>query len=263
MFGRTVRYRSVDNVIEEIKYVIRKYGAKQLAFKDDSFTVNKKRIIEFCDRLIADGIKVNWECTTRVDLIDENLLGKLIKAGCNTVKVGIESGSENILKMINKRISHEKVRTAAKLFNKHGIFWSSYFMMGLPNETEEDIYSTLKFMKHIKPDYASIGIYEPYPGTELFDLGVRLGLVNSNMSFSEYFERPPDEYYLKNRKKRVNTIEHERFEIICEEVLKEFDNYNKSFKRLIKRAIARRKMYYYNPKSFFKDLGRTIKWLKA
>lgn len=184
-------------------------------------------------------------------------------AGCNTIKVGIESGSENILKLMKKSITHEKVRKAAKLFNEYGIFWSAYFMMGVPNETEEDIYNTLKFMKEIRPDYTSIGVYEPYPGTELFELGVKLGLVDLSMTPSQYFERPPNEYYLRDSKIRVNTIEHRRFETICEYVLTAFDNYNKSIRRLLKRGFARRKIYYYDPGTFIKDVIRAFKWIRA
>jgi len=263
MFGKKVRYRSVGNVIEEIKHVMQKYGAKQFAFKDDSFTLNKKRVVEFCDVFATEGIKINWECTTRVDLIDEDLLKKMMSAGCNTIKVGVESGSENMLKLMKKGITHEKVRKAAKLFNKHGIFWSAYFMMGLPNETEEDIYKTLEFMKDIRPGYASIGVYEPYPGTELFETGLKLGIVNSDMPPSQYFERSPDEYYLRDIRRRVNTIEYGRFETIKENVLTGFDNYNKSIKRLLKRGFARRKMYYYDPKSFIKDIRRVFRWINA
>jgi radical SAM superfamily enzyme YgiQ (UPF0313 family) len=196
-------------------------------------------------------------------LIDEELLKKIMAAGCNTIKVGIESGSENILKLMKKGITLEKVREAAELFNKYGIFWSAYFMMGLPNETEEDIHKTLNFMKKIQPDYASIGIYEPYPGAELFDFGIKLGLINPSMHPSQYFERPPDEYYLRNPKTRVDAIEHRRFETICEYVLTEFDNYNKSIRRLLKRGLARRKMYYYNPRTFIKDIIRAFKWMSA
>ena len=263
MFARRVRYRAIGSVMEEIKYVSRRYGAKQLAFKDDSFTVNKRRIVELCDNLIAEAIKVNWECTTRVDVVSEHLLEKMMAAGCNTVKVGIESGSPRVLKMIKKRIDHEKVRAAAEMFNKYGLFWSSYFMMGLPDETEEDILSTVRFMKEVNPDYASISVYEPYPGTEMFETGVELGLVKPQMNWPEYFDRPPDEYYLKDPRKRTNTISHERFEAICEAVLKEFDSHNKSLKRIAKRALARRKTYYYEPRSLVRDVRRAARWIMS
>jgi radical SAM superfamily enzyme YgiQ (UPF0313 family) len=261
MFGKRVRYRSVYNVLEEMKQVRNRYKAQQFAFKDDSFTTNKKRIIELCDRLSAEGIKISWECTTRVDLIDENLLKKMMAAGCNTIKVGIESGSAKIHHLIKKGLTFDQIRETVKIFSKHGIFWVAFFMMGLPNETEEDIYETLNFMKEIQPDYASIGVYESYPGTELFEMGSKLGLVDAQMSPSQYFERPPDEYYLKNPEKRVNAIEPERFETLCEKVLKEFDDYNRGIKRLMKLGWARKKMYFSDPKSLMRDFKRALKWM--
>ncbi len=181
MFGKRIRYRSVDNVMEEMKHVIQEYHSRQFAFKDDSFSVNKERVKELCQRLIAEGTKINWECTTRVDLIDEDLLEKMIAAGCNTIKVGVESGSEKVHRLIQKGIALEQVREAARLFNRQGIFWAAFFMMGLPNETAEDMGKTVKFMKELQPDYASIGVYEPYPGTELFRLCIEFGLGNSSM----------------------------------------------------------------------------------
>ena len=263
MFGKRVRFRSIDSVLGEIKEVMKRYKATQFAFKDDSFTVNKKRVAELCDRLLEEGIQIHWESTTRVDLIDEPMLQKMAVAGCNMIKVGVESGSESIHQLIKKGISLHQVRQAAQWFNRHGIFWVAFFMMGLPNETEEDIQETRKLMREIQPDYVSIGVYEPYPGTELFDLGTELGLLNPLMSPSQYFERPPDEYYLKAPPRRVNTMEPQKFERICEEMTREFDRYNKGIKRMLKMSLARRKMYSSDLRSFLKDLRRGLKWLRG
>lgn len=261
MFGKTIRYRSIDNVLEEVKEVIKKYNTKQFAFKDDSFTVDKNRVIELCNKLHAQKISINWESTTRVDLINEDLLKRMMAAGCNMIKVGVESGSERILKLIKKGISLEKVKSAARLFNQSGIPWTAFFMMGLPSETEVDIHKTLNFMKEIRPSYASIGVYEAYPGTELFEMGIKLGLVNPHMDPPAYFERPPGNYYFKDPLRRADTIDPERFERLCEELLTEFDRYNKGFKRLLKMGLARRKMYLYQPKSFMQDIQRVCKWI--
>ncbi len=261
MFGKKIRYRSIDNVLEEVKEVAKKYNAKQFCFKDDSFTVDKNRVIELCNKLRSQQIRINWECTTRVDLINEDLLKRMMSAGCNMIKVGVESGSERILQLIKKGISLEKVRSAARLFNQSGIPWTAFFMVGLPSETEGDIHKTLTFMKDIQPSYSAIGVYEAYPGTELFEMGIKLGLLNPHMGPSGYFKRPPGEYYFEDPRKRVDAIEPERFEKLCEELLVEFDRYNKGFKRLFKMGLSRRKMYFHQPKSFLKDLQRVCKWI--
>lgn len=176
-----VRYRNLDNVIEEIGDVRDKYGTRQFAIKDDSFTVNRKRTMEFCRMLINKRLDINWDCTTRVNLINDELLDIMQEAGCNTVKVGIETGSERILKEVNKGVTFEQMKKAADMLNKHGIFWSAYFMYGLPTETKEDMLKTLKFMKELDPPYAGLGLYAPMPNTQLWGQGLQLGLINSDM----------------------------------------------------------------------------------
>ncbi|MBT9164997.1 MAG: 2-hydroxyethylphosphonate methyltransferase [candidate division WS2 bacterium] len=142
-----MHFRSIENVLDEITQVMADYGTRQFAIKDDTFTIKRSHVIEFCEEILRGGLKFNWDCTTRVDRIDEELLKLMIRAGCNVIKVGVETGSEKILKATKKGITFEQVRSAAKLFNKHNIFWSAYFMIGLPQETEEDIIKTYDFMK--------------------------------------------------------------------------------------------------------------------
>jgi len=102
MWARRVRYRSIDNVVEEMKQVKQRYGTRQFAFKDDTFTINRKRLMDLLQRMIDERLNVNWECTTRVDVLDEEMLKKMIEAGCNVVKIGVETGSERILKETSK-----------------------------------------------------------------------------------------------------------------------------------------------------------------
>ncbi|NCS71533.1 MAG: radical SAM protein, partial [Candidatus Aenigmarchaeota archaeon] len=204
IWKRKVRYRSVDNIIKEIKFLIDAYGTKQFTFKDDSFTVNKKRVLELCDRLIKEKININWDCNTRVNLINEDLLSKMKKAGCNSIKVGIETGSEKILKLMRKGITFEQCRKSANLFRKVGIHWTGYFMMGLPSETKEEVYQTLKFMKELKPDFASFSVYEPFPGTELFEIGIKKGLVQDKRTLEDFYTLSPKYYYVKDITRRVD-----------------------------------------------------------
>lgn len=129
---KRVSYRSTDHILAELRFVKERYGTTQFTFKDDSFTVNRKKVEEFCDKLIREKVNITWECNTRVNLVSEPLLRLMKKAGCNFIKVGIESGSERVLKGMNKKITHEQVKQAAKLFRKVGIHWTGYFMMGVP-----------------------------------------------------------------------------------------------------------------------------------
>jgi radical SAM superfamily enzyme YgiQ (UPF0313 family) len=262
IWERKTRYRSVDNVIDEIRFVIEKFGTKQFTFKDDSFTVNKKRVINLCDRLIKEKIKINWDCNTRVNLVDEELLRKMKKAGCNSIKIGIESGSEKVLKLMNKNITLEQCRQAAKLFRKVGIHWTGYFMMGLPSETKEDVYQTLKFMKELKPDYASFSVYEPFPRTELFERGVERGLVQRERTLEDFYTISPKYYYVKDINRRVDTMSKEEFEKLEHEMKRAFHRYNMDFSRLAKRVKSRSKLYLHEPKMLIDDIKKFWGWVK-
>ena len=261
IWERKTRYRSIDNVINEIKLVIDKYGTRQFTFKDDSFTVNRKRVLEFCDRLINEDIRINWDCNTRVNLVDEEILNKMKKAGCNGIKVGVETGSERILKLINKRISFEQCKKAVKLFRKVGIHWTGYFMMGLPSETKEDVYQTLKFMKELRPDYASFSVYEPFPGTELFNSGVEKGLVQKERTLDDFYTISPKYYYVKDINRRVDTMSGEEFEKLEFEMKEAFYKYNRGLLRLAKRANSRSKLYLQTPKTLVDDFKKFLSWV--
>lgn len=261
IWTRKVRYRSLENIIEEIRYVQQRYGTRQFTFKDDSFTVNRKRVMEFCHLLTDGGTKINWDCNTRVDLVDRELLKTMKKAGCNSIKVGVESGSERILKLMDKGITLESIKEASKLFRKAGIHWTSYFMMGIPTETREDIQKTVDLLHEIKPSFASIGVYEPFPGTRLFDIGVERGLVKQEMSYEDFFSQIPSDYYLKDVNRRVDTMSHEDFVALEMNVKDVFHTYNKGMGRIFERAKARSGLYFHNPGIFFNDIEKFLGWI--
>lgn len=262
IWTRKVRYRSLANILEEIRYVYHHYGTRQFTFKDDSFTVNRTRVMEFCNKFIDTGIKANWDCNTRVDLVDPELLRAMKKAGCNSIKVGIESGSERILKLMDKGITLERVKEAARLFREAGIHWTAYFMMGIPTETKEDVKKTLDLLYKIRPSFASVGVYEPFPGTKLFDVGVEHGLVNKEMVYEDFFARIPSDYYLKDIHRRVDTMNQEDFITLENEVKDAFHDYNKGVMRILERAKARSNIYLHNPRIFFNDIEKFLGWLR-
>lgn len=260
IWERKVRYRSIDSVIEEIKLIIDKYGTRQFTFKDGSFTVNKKRVSELCDRLIKEKININWDCNTRVNLVDEDLLRKMKKAGCNSIKVGIETGSKRILKLMNKNITLDQCRNAARLFRKVGIHWTGYFMMGLPSETKEDVYQTLKFMKELDPDFASFSVYEPFPGTELFDIGIEKGLVQAERSLEDFYAISPKYYYIKDINRRIDTMSNEGFEQIENDIKKEFHKFNRKPLKILQRVKSRSRFYMSSPMMIWDDFKKFLSW---
>jgi len=258
-----VRYRNLDNVIEEISYVKDKYGTQQFTIKDDSFTVSRKRTIEFCGRLKKEGLDINWDCTTRVNLIDDELLDMMQDAGCNVIKVGIETGSERIMKEVNKGITLEQAKKAADMLNKHGFFWSAYFMYGLPTETKDDMLKTLEFMKELNPPYAGLGLYAPMPNTQMWDQGLELGLIDPHININHFFERNPKDYFFKDYRKRVVGMEYEKFIEVAEYLMKEFNKHNTHWTKMLRRGWSRRKAYLNDPALMMSDIKKAFKWLFA
>lgn len=259
---RGVRYRSIDNVIEEIRQVMLEYGTVQFAIYDDTFTINRQRVLEFCKTLAKERININWTCTTRLDLLDDEQLIMMKKSGCNNVKVGVESGSPEILELMKKKETMDEMRKGAELLKMHGFFWSGYFMMGLPNETKKDVLDTLEFMKELKPNFAQMSIFLPLPGTELFSLGVRQGLYKPKMNIDEFFKLNPDDYYFVDPNRRVTTMEMEEFNSLRDHVFNSFHKYNSRLSGMFARAMARRKAYINDPRLLLHDIKRaaTLIW---
>lgn len=219
IWGRKVRFRSAKNIVDEIREVHDKYGTDYFIFWDDIFTFNRKRVIEICNLIMENNIKIRWRCITRADMIDEELISIMKKAGCDLFDIGVESGSERILKSINKKISLERVKGVSKSFKKLNMNWAAFFMIGLPNETKEDMFKSLEFMKQIKPQKGIVSIFTPLPGTELFDEVVQLGLINRDADWTKFSQWSPNNHFVKNFSK-------EEFQKISKEIISQFDEYN-------------------------------------
>jgi anaerobic magnesium-protoporphyrin IX monomethyl ester cyclase len=258
---RQVRYRSVAHVLAEVRQVRGAYGTTQFSFKDDSFTVNRQRVLDFCDALTRKGLRIGWECNTRVDLVDEALLRAMKRAGCNSIKVGIESGSAEVLRRMNKGITLDQTRQAARLLRRAGIYWTGYFLIGTPGEMAQDIYRTRDFLYEIRPDFASIGVYEPFPGTAMFEEGLKRGLVKPDMTRDDFQATPPNDYYKTDACRQVDTMSQEQFEALEWELKALFHAYNKSPGRLWKRAKSRARLYLAQPAALVTDFRKYRKWI--
>ncbi len=185
IYGRRVRYRSLDHFFGEIDLIIEKYGRRAINIIDDTFALDKRRVIEFCNRLIRENYNLKWTCLTRVNTVDPELLKLMKKAGCVVIEYGLESGDERILKLIKKHINLDQARYAAKITREAGIKLETLFMIGNIGETRESIMNTINFAMTLKPDIASFQLATPFPGTEFFDLAKNYGKVVVN-SWDEY-----------------------------------------------------------------------------
>ena len=163
LWGKTMRERNINDVIGEIDSVHKNYGTNKFYLVDDTFTLSKKRVGEFCDSIREKNYE--WGCLTRVDKLDENTLEKMTGAGCSMIKVGIESGSQRVLNLMNKRTNIGQIKYTAELLNKNNMHWLAYVMVGVPGETSYDVDKTMELIREVRPSYVSAAIYTPYPGT--------------------------------------------------------------------------------------------------
>jgi radical SAM superfamily enzyme YgiQ (UPF0313 family) len=137
-------------------------------FVDDIFTVHPQRIKEILRLMIDQNLGMKWKCEARTDHLDEEICQLMAKAGCIRVKLGFESGSDRILKMIEKDETTKEMRRGAKMLKDAGVPFTGYFMVGFPGETDDDVRETIKFAKEIEADYYSLSVLAPYYGTKMY-----------------------------------------------------------------------------------------------
>ena len=192
IWNKQTRFRSEQNVMDEIKYVYGTFGTRSFYFIDDTFTLNRKRAKIICQMIIDAGLDIEWICDTRVDTLDEELLHLMKEAGCSRVKIGVESGSERILKKIKKGINKEQIRRAVSLIKDVGIDLTIYLMIGFPTETDSEVHETIEFARELDPNYYSLSILAPYPGTEIYDDVIRSGITLPKEHWEYFFHQSKD-----------------------------------------------------------------------
>jgi anaerobic magnesium-protoporphyrin IX monomethyl ester cyclase len=169
LWGNICRGFSPQRVIGEIEDLMSRFGTKGIYFINDNFTLRKEKTKELCNLMIEKKLNLEWVCDTRIDLVDDELLSLMSKAGCKVIWFGVESGSEKVLQRIGRNTKPEQVETAFKLCKKYGIKTACSFMLGLPDETLADMEISLKFAKKLDPDYCMFNIFIAYPDSKLYN----------------------------------------------------------------------------------------------
>jgi radical SAM superfamily enzyme YgiQ (UPF0313 family) len=168
---------SAERIVSQVKYLQKKYGFKFIRFFEDNFTFNRKRLREFCRLIISEKIKVKWDCEARADLSEEDII-LMAKAGCASVGLGVETGSQRMLAFLKKGVDLEQMEKTFWLMVKHKIAPRLYIMEGLPTETIEDFDLTHKLLKKLDdPPYLYMR-FVPYAGTPLYDYCVSNRLID-------------------------------------------------------------------------------------
>ncbi len=175
-WGQKIRFRSPEKFVEELEILYNK-GITFFYFSDDNFTINKDRVVEICKRILEKDIKISWNAISRVDQVDDDLLFWMRKAGCIQISYGVESGSQKIRDLLNKKINTDQIKKAFQATTQYGILARAYFIYGSPGETWETIHDTISLIHEIKPLSIIFYILDIFPGTELYtDLKSTLGL---------------------------------------------------------------------------------------
>lgn len=185
MWRSKLRFRTPEQAIEEVNYLHNTYGIKGFYFVDNLFTGNKKWILKLCDLMQELPFEIYWECNARVDTITDELIAKMKKAGCVQMDFGLESGSNEVLRILKKKTCLEKAEEAFKILNKHGVRTAATFIIGTPGETLNQMKKTFRFAKRINPDNVCFNFVTPYPGTELYDDAIKNQWIAKDIKFDE------------------------------------------------------------------------------
>jgi len=190
MFGRSYRMRSPKNVVDEMQLIHDKYGVDQVTFYDDAFTVDRDRVMKICNELQARKLNMIWDCGTRVDMVDRELMKTMHDAGCIAVWLGVESGSEIVLGAMNKSIQLDQTRLAYKTAHEVGLMTIANVVLGFPGETEQTARETIRFVKELDPDDIGFYVATPYPGTPMYEQVVKNGWLRVT-DFDKYDTATP------------------------------------------------------------------------
>lgn len=180
--GRKWRAMSSDKLFGDISLLVKKFNVSSILFRDATFTLDKKRIIDFCERILTNGLTFSWWCETRMNCLDEELLKTMSKAGCRGINLGVETGDKELLEKEGKvggtMAQLIRIRNFAK---KYKIKLHFLMIIGLPNETKETLFKSFLLIKKLKPESLGVTVITPYPGTPLYkDATNNNWIINKN-----------------------------------------------------------------------------------
>lgn len=252
VWTRTVRNRSPENVLEEVSQVHTRFGQAHFNMVDDTFTLNRKRVLRFCQELKSAGPSVSWTCTTRADVLDLEMLVAMKGSGCTVVTIGIESGSDRLLRELKKGITVSDVLRAAALLEEADLDWHAFFMIGLPKETRADIEATRDLIERIQPGRVELSVFTPYPGAEEWQVAESLGLIQHPVDWSRFSHQSPENHF-------VHEIPKEEFRQISQEMFELVDRRNNSLRTNLRKFRRRYSEFVHNPWYFATTATRVLR----
>ncbi len=189
--GRIVRERAIDDIIAELKILVKEYGIEGFWIVDDTFVLKKRRVEEFCAKLKKLPYKFKWACNSRVDTLTEDMVINLKNSGCIQLEFGVESGSQRVLDALNKGIKTEQIERAFEYCKKHKMRTLANIMIGNPEEKMEDIEKTAQIIRKIRPSYVNYSFLVPFPGSYIYDMAMKNGWIDKNVNFNTTVTEDP------------------------------------------------------------------------
>jgi len=188
LYGHRQRFRSPENVCDEIGTLIDRYGMQEIKFDDDTFALDKRRVLALCDEIVKRNYhkRIIWNCFGHITQNDREMYERMAMANCVRIAFGIESGSQKILDMVRKKIDIKKAKETISICKILGIQTYCTFMVGFPHETEKDIKQSISAAIELDPDFIQVSYVVPYPGTQMYDQGVREKWVVQREKWESY-----------------------------------------------------------------------------
>jgi anaerobic magnesium-protoporphyrin IX monomethyl ester cyclase len=187
-WGRSYRAQSVSYVVDALEKAVARLPVKMIQIKDDTFTTNRKRVVQLCRSIRERRLQFVWSCDTRVDVLGDELLREMRLAGCERLSLGVESGSQKILDAIDKKITPDEIIESSRLAKKYGIKLRYYMMIGNRGETRATFEESLQFLERAKPHQYLFAALSVYPGTRDYDLAVQAGWLDGEFYFERDFQ---------------------------------------------------------------------------
>jgi anaerobic magnesium-protoporphyrin IX monomethyl ester cyclase len=214
VYGLSYRRRSPEKVVSELKNIIINYHPDSFWFVDDVFTISHKWLNGFKEELAKKNINIRYECITRADRMNEEVVKVLKETGCFRVWIGAESGSQKVIDLMDRRVDVNQVREMIRLSRRHGIEAGTFIMLGYPGETEDDIEETIRHLKQSNPDHFTVTVAYPIRGTELFQ---EVETTNGDLSWASSTDREIDfkrsysrPYYDMAVRRLINEVNYHR-----------------------------------------------------
>ena len=180
VYSERLRFRDVELVVDEMEYLQRQHGVREIVFFDETFTIGKKRMRRFSEEVLRRGLDVKFNIRARVDTVDREVVAGLKRAGLRSIHMGVEAGTNRVLKIMNKQITREQTEEAFRICREEGVDTRGYFMVGYYDATPDDVEDMIRFASGLGLDWASFSVATALPATDLYRIAQERGYVKGD-----------------------------------------------------------------------------------